>query len=161
MKAVNHLLALLFLLISPLLIQSQSLERYVTASAGEYFETSSLQISWTMGETVNESFVSNQSQLDQGFHQSIEDGIDLIENHGLAKPRLFPNPFIDKITITDIPEGTTSIVLLQADGKELKRIDTHNQKLVEFFWPEILEGSYIIQIINEDHQSTYKIVKTH
>jgi len=62
------------LLIIPLLaaypcLHGQSLTPQVIASSGGYFTNGSGSLSWTIGETITETFTAGSSQLTQGFQQ--------------------------------------------------------------------------------------------
>ena len=48
---------------------SQSNESEVIATSGEYFEGAGISISWTLGETINETFSNENIILTQGFQQ--------------------------------------------------------------------------------------------
>ena len=159
MKAVIQILVSSIFVISPVFIQAQSLERSVVSSTGDYFQNSTLQVSWSVGEVVIESFTGNQSQLDQGFHQALADVINLAENLGTGTPSLYPNPFTDKLTVSEIPGGNTTIMLFQADGKELKRIQGLNQREMEFFWYDLPEGSYFLLVTNKDQRNIFNLSK--
>jgi hypothetical protein len=50
--------------------QSQSISRDVVSSSGDYYEGASLSVSWTVGETVVETFDDGSYTLCQGFQQS-------------------------------------------------------------------------------------------
>ena len=62
------LLLLSFLLWS--LGYSQSVSPEVTASSGDHFIGTNVQLSWTIGETMIKTYVNNSNQLTQGFHQT-------------------------------------------------------------------------------------------
>ncbi len=80
-------------------------------SSGNYHENEDLSISWSLGETVIETFVSDDFILTQGFQQtslivtSVDDiaGLDL----GLSA---YPNPTSDYLTLSlkgEAPENIT------------------------------------------------------
>ena len=50
---------------------SQSNESEVIATSGEYFEEAGISLSWTLGETINETFSNENFILTQGFQQKI------------------------------------------------------------------------------------------
>lgn len=49
---------------------SQSIERDVVSSSGDYFENENLSVSYTIGEIVTETFIGEGLILTQGFHQT-------------------------------------------------------------------------------------------
>jgi hypothetical protein len=50
-------------------LNAQSLSPQVIASSGSYFSNGSGSLSWTLGETMTETFIAGSSQLTQGFQQ--------------------------------------------------------------------------------------------
>ena len=50
-------------------INAQSIERQVIAASGNFDTTANLQVSWTLGETVIETFSNSSITLTQGFQQ--------------------------------------------------------------------------------------------
>ena len=59
---------------------SQSIERDVVASSGDYFEGANVSLSWTLGEIATETYTAGNIILTQGFQQSygiVIHGIDL------------------------------------------------------------------------------------
>jgi hypothetical protein len=48
---------------------SQSIERSVFASSGDYFEGANISLSWTLGEIATETFTNGNTILTQGFQQ--------------------------------------------------------------------------------------------
>ena len=50
-------------------IHSQSIERDVVASSGDYFENAGVSLSWTLGELAVETYTAGNITLTQGFQQ--------------------------------------------------------------------------------------------
>lgn len=48
---------------------SQSIERSVVASAGDYFQAAGISLSWTLGEIATETYSNGNTILTQGFQQ--------------------------------------------------------------------------------------------
>ncbi len=159
MRAFHQIFTTSFILVFSASAQAQSLERDVISTSGEYFQNANFQVAYTLGEVMAETFSVAQTQLDQGFQQALADVINITENEDPATPILFPNPFVDKISIEQIPSGTTSIVLLQPDGKVLKYTRILSQQSIQFTWSDLPKGSYLLQINSDDHQSIYPIIK--
>lgn len=53
------------------LLSAQSLDPEVISSSGEYFENNNASLSWTLGETVTETFANGNIVLTQGFQQAV------------------------------------------------------------------------------------------
>lgn len=65
-------LLILFTLIGlTVLIYGQSLNPEVISTSGDYFENSNASLSWTLGETVTETFENSNFFLTQGFQQPV------------------------------------------------------------------------------------------
>ncbi len=66
--------------VTTLFCYSQSIERDVVASSGDYFEGTNVSLSWTLGEIATETYSAGNIILTQGFQQSygiVIHGIDL------------------------------------------------------------------------------------
>ena len=77
MKAI--ILSVLFFS-ATLLSYSQSIERDVVASSGDYYEGTNVSLCWTLGEIATETYSAGNIILTQGFQQSygiVIHGIDL------------------------------------------------------------------------------------
>ena len=72
----------------------------VVSSAGEHFEVNNYQLSWTIGETVTETFSAGANILTQGFHQT-----------GLETVSIFELEDID-ITVNIAPNPTPDVIFL-------------------------------------------------
>ena len=123
MKSLNLLLACSIFLACSSFLFSQSLERSVVSTQGSDFQNANLRVSWTLGEPVSEVISSSQNQLDQGYQQALDAVISLREQGDVRNPIVFPNPFSDVISIENIPPGNCTILLLQADAREVLRVE--------------------------------------
>jgi len=93
-------LSLLLLLFVSMPLMSQSLERSVIASGGDFFSYGSGDISWTIGEMVMEKTALTGQHVTQGFQQPFR----IIPAAAyLTNPNpdllLYPNPFQEFITL--------------------------------------------------------------
>jgi len=50
-------------------LMSQSIERDIVASSGDYFEGAGISLSWTLGEVATETYANGNTILTQGFQQ--------------------------------------------------------------------------------------------
>ena len=143
---------------------AQSLSLDVITSSGAYFSNANCELSWTLGETVTETF-SNEPKiyLTQGFNQSysiITEVDDLAPNYTI---KVYPNPASDWIIIEwkDAIKDDY-IELYNSSGKLLEQIPilvsngTHFLKMNTF-----LPGIYLLQINSKLGQKlkSCKIVK--
>jgi len=132
------------LLLSILIIPSlgitycQSISSEVNTTAGEYFTNGNSSISWTIGEIVTETFVSNNNTLTQGFQQSLLYVFSINENvDSIFNINVFPNPTNGILNILIHSKLNTPI--------GIKLFDTHGHCL---FDKEIMGNNNIYEKIN-------------
>lgn len=80
-------------------VNSQSIERSVIASAGNYFSSPGLSVSWTLGEAVTGTSSSPTLILDQGFQQTSNKIVGLINYQSDISFEVYPNPSSDQVFI--------------------------------------------------------------
>jgi hypothetical protein len=155
----KSLLFFLSLLLSDL-GYSQSVSPEVTASAGDHFTGTNAQLSWTIGETMIETYVNGSNQLTQGFHQTnlmVTAVEDLTDNFQV---KFFPNPATDILNIewSEISDPLT-LSLHDATGQQLIMKKVLDQTMsITFDLTTHAAGSYLLQLSNADEQ-TIKIFK--
>ena len=142
---------------------SQSVSPEVTASAGEHFTGTNAQLSWTIGETMIETYDNSSNQLTQGFHQTnlmVTAVEDLAESFQI---KVFPNPATDVLNIewSEISE-VLSLTLYDATGKQLLRQKALDQTMTKTLdLTAYAAGSYLLYLSNPDGKTikTFKILK--
>jgi hypothetical protein len=142
---------------------SQSVSPEVTASAGEHFTGTNAQLSWTIGETMIETFGNGSNQLSQGFHQTnlmVTAVEDLLESFQVS---VFPNPATDVLNIewSEISAPLT-LTLYEATGRQLLRQNTIGQTVTKTLdLTAYSAGSYLLHLSNPDGKTikTFKILK--
>lgn len=135
----------------------------VVSAAGETNKTANTEVSWTIGETVIETFSNNSNTLTQGVHQtkltitaiSDTDWPDL-------EIKAFPNPVGDKLNVefNALPEKM-SFVVVDIVGKTIQRDFIKSDKTILDF-SKVTAGQYILKIQTEAGEpvQTFKIVKS-
>jgi len=153
---------ILFVFILHLMI-TQIRAQQVISAAGATASGTGVQLSWTIGEPVIETFTGATAILTQGFHQSrlFATAIDPIENPGL-KLTVYPNPVsgILKLEITDHRLEGIRYSLFTMDGKSI--LDRKVEKQPELISMEnYTPGTYLLKIfVSGNHPvQTFKIVK--
>lgn len=142
---------------------SQRLSPEVTASSGEHFTGVNTQLSWTIGETMIETFPLGSSQLTQGFHQSniiVTTVTSLPENF---QAKVFPNPTSNFLNIewTEISDSL-SLSLYDVTGKQLLFQMTLDQTLSKMLdLSAYAAGSYVLHLRNQNKKTnkTFIIIK--
>lgn len=142
---------------------SQSISPQVIATAGDHFSNTQVQLSWTIGEPIIETSVSNTSVLTQGFQQtnltitSVEDFAQEL------KINIFPNPASDIINI-EFKENFEGSLLRLVDGKGrtlTSRKVSLKTTIQQLNVAHISAGTYYLQLLTEDSKAikTFKIIK--
>ena len=155
---VYLLVLLFFCLLSPAANGQQ-----VISSAGASATGVGVQLSWTLGEPVIETFTGTSAILTQGFHQS-KLTVTAIDPKLYPELELsvYPNPVSSslRLQITGERPGKLTYSLYNAEGKALV------QKSVESF-PETINmelftsGSYFLKVFRDINMpvKTFKIIK--
>lgn len=98
MKKLRNILIFTGLL--PMILQAQiSLSPSVIVSAGDYYESTSMSISWSMGELATVSLEGNNILLTQGFQQPYDIGVGIKNNRVSWNILVYPNPADDELSI--------------------------------------------------------------
>lgn len=99
---------------------AQSLVNEVQASGGEHFISVNAELSWTLGETVTETFEPGTSTLTQGFQQT-RFLITGIINRTAMQPFVYPVPSNGEININfgTLEEGAWLVTLHDIKGRQL------------------------------------------
>jgi hypothetical protein len=145
---------------------SQTIQNEVLASAGSTYYFENTEISWTLGESIIESYQSDDILISQGFHQPIFMFTEIPEQENLVfQAKVFPNPtnrYI-QIELTGSSEMENfRLILCDLMGKvllsQLFNLDYHDRiDLVEYS-----QGILILKIIrvSDGRQRIFKIVRT-
>ncbi len=133
------------------------------SSSGSEFKNEQLQMSWSLGETIIETFENSNLKLSQGFLQSnlkitaIEEipGIDFSLN-------VFPNPVVDYLTLKTNHNQVNKLryLLYDSRGRLLKQSDVLSEE-TKIPMHTYVPASYYLKIVEDKTQlKTFKIVKT-
>lgn len=145
---------------------SGQVKHEVIASAGGYNKSSdnSLSISWTLGETIVPTYVSQDGSLIliHGFQQkviitSIEENIEVP-----VSVTVFPNPAGESVNIRfeSLVDRLINVQILDAQGRIVKtdRIEVSViQKTINI--QDLPSGVYYLRLIKGNLVNVYKIVK--
>ncbi len=160
MKKMKATLMCLFLA-SGNTLYSQSLEPIIVAPAGNYFEATGSDLSWTLGGNFILTLKTEEAILTQGFHQpiylitSIEESLAVDYNL-----KVYPNPVIDEITISGILKSQEK-VFIQLVDVEGKIVRNWTDKTLPFnvSGDEFPSGTYFISVLLEKDRSVFKTFK--
>jgi len=140
------------------LAQAQTIERSVVASGGGSANT----LDWTIGEVVISAATTSDYALTQGFQQP---GVSI---SSVSEPltaefdvRVFPNPFMQGITIQSATHasGPLQLVLTDVSGKVIVQDTLYGGK-GEYDLAELASGVYVLRLQqNEGEWRTFRLIK--
>ena len=147
-------------------VLSQTLQNDVIASAGESDTTNHVQVSWTIGETIIETYNNPYCIVSQGFQQSYYNISEINETGKLqAEIKIYPNPTVDFINIEVKPDKTGDIFdieLLDINGKIIQKHPASKEGITRINLRNTSAGYLILNITNPESKlrSSYKVIKT-
>jgi hypothetical protein len=130
---------------------SQSIERFVVASAGGVQQQGSLSLSYTVGESATRTSNSSQLILTQGFQQpGAAKTVDTVEvglsdlNRGMIK--LYPNPTTQSLHLSGNEYMEFTVKIIDSGGKLAlqKQLVFGNDQVAEINVHHLQSGQYII-----------------
>ncbi len=142
---------------------SQSLTPEVSATSGDYYIGVDATLSWTIGESVVETFSGTNAVLTQGFQQplylvtSVEEAPD-----NPYQISVYPNPTTDLINISvqSVDQASFNVELINLQGKRLyhQNIDSNNNTID---LKQYATGIYMLKIYTSDNKflKSYRISK--
>ena len=129
---------------------AQSVTPDVTATAGAHFAIPSIQISWTLGETITQTLSNSSAQLTQGFQQSNISVVGISDYDFSYSVEAFPNPTIDVVRIKlsdNVTDGRLSII--DPTGKIIHEKEITESDFILDFAP-YSQGTYFLNLMNQD-----------
>ena len=135
----------------------------VISPAGATYQGSSIQLSWTLGETMSGTFTGTSVTLTQGFHQgklsitSVEPDINSI-----ISVSVYPNPVNDKLKIefTEFQENKHCFELTDIKGSTiLKGVILSSPHSIDM--KSVKCGIYLLKVSTplKNQWQTYKVIK--
>ena len=134
----------------------------VVSSNGDSQSAAGVEVSWTVGEAIIETFIGGSNTLTQGFHQT---KLTITAVSELLIPgleiKVFPNPTQDFITVhfSEYIEGSRYF-LYDFTGKLLEN-KLINSADMEIDMKKYASGQYILKLSNNSRQpiQSFQIVK--
>lgn len=162
---MNHKTLIILIFLATYICKSQTVTPNVIASQGGYSQFTNSSISWSIGESIVESYNFGNYLTTMGFHQPELEVINLIQEQGNDKNILvFPNPVKDILTInfSELSMGIYGIELMDNLGKLIIKSETEVSEQNQIFQlkiNEVAEGNYFLKINNKSFTKTVKINK--
>lgn len=140
------------------LCQGQVAERWVLAAAGSSFNSQETVIEYTLGESVIQTFVGNNSSVTAGFHQS-ELFVTATERPLAAVYcSVYPNPTKRHFTIQTVVFSRSRYQLFSATGTQLEEGSFSRSATMDLSAQP--PGIYLLQVTNNELRFayTYRVV---
>jgi hypothetical protein len=154
---------LLLILVSFFALGALAQKQEVISSAGGYYTSASINISWTLGETIIPSYgPTNGLILTHGF-QSVLRTVIVEENiDAPVKVTVYPNPASDFLNITfqEPLDASVKLYLFDTQGKLFKTSvieSTTTETQVNF--QDLPSGVYLLKLIKGKLSNVYKVIK--
>jgi hypothetical protein len=141
---------------------AQEISNQVVANSGGEYSNSNISMSWTIGETITETFSADGIVLTQGFHQSTYTvtRIDELLSESF-KVDVFPNPVTDYLNVNftgDVVEANLS--LFDINGRLIleTKVDKYNSTIN---MSDLPDASYVLNLVssNGKEKVNFKIIK--
>lgn len=160
---IMKFLTIISLSLFPFLGMAQSITPEVIASAGEHYDNGSVQLSWTLGEVMIDTYDNGTNILTQGFHQTELTVTSIEETLSDVRMNLFPNPTSEYLNIElGNNEKDINLQLYDMSGKLIHQ-DVINAYDTKYVLPmqSIATGKYLVQMQSEDGKlnTTHQVVK--
>ena len=144
-------LLLIFFLLSSFISFTQSIERDVFGSSGSVMTSTSLEMSFTLGEPFTATLTNNEIHT-LGFQQANKSGVSLIELNEIDFG-LYPNPASTEINFyTSAPEPYTYKLYDLAGRIILEGKSETNSLILDIRFLE--QGKYFFEYTIDDQQSS-------
>lgn len=158
---------LLCLSFMPFLLLAQTIERQAISSGGGFTSATSIQASSTIGQTVIASEFNSSLIVTQGFQQSNEFDVAIIELESGISINAYPNPASDAVVLDFKVERPLelNIRVLDALGRELplqnNSVYIENNMTYQLDVSNFAVGHYFIHLRDEDGlvNNTIKVQK--
>lgn len=145
-------------------IRAQSFTPDVIGSSGTFATSPEGSMSWSIGETMTETYSPGSNFFTQGFHQPDLLLITAIQTYTENAISVFPNPVVGNLFI-HFPISSANYIIDVFDvlgnlvKKEIYTPNTSNNYQISF--DDLSNGMYLIRIINTTNNSisSYKVNK--
>ena len=137
------------------LSKAQTIERDVLASAGGFFESSSVKMTWVIGDLVQGNFDLGHLVI------AFDPGTNLPDYNISSSIKVYPNPTTDKVFLKLELENIDNCkyFLYDLQGRQIQNRNI-TEKLTELSFAPFESGVYILRIIKEKTLvQEFKIVK--
>ena len=143
---------------------SQFVDQFVIGAGGETFTTNAVQLNFTIGEPIIETYHGNNVRLTQGFQQSMLNITEVVEIGADGDIEVYPNPAQEYIHIefNGTSQRNRTAQIYDLVGKKiLEKIIAPDELIKRIELDHIKSGQYILIISSEIEGvlNSYKILK--
>ena len=124
----------------------------VVSTAGETYETNTAQVSFTLGQTVIETYSDQVTVVTQGFHQVFDEVISGLEPaREVITVSVYPNPATDRLIVelTDSQE-VIHYNVLNLEGQALQKGQFKIRDEIDLV--NLTSGLYLLLLTNNREQ---------
>lgn len=156
---------------------AQTINNNVIASGGTILKKDNVQLEYTLGETMTNTFTKQGSQITQGFHQpnivvsrmseneieneteTVLGNKEVLSQNGELSLSIFPNPVTDFVNISSETDDEIQITLFDASGKLVQQLKHQSSTQIDF--TNYVAGTYFLVATTEDGKTrnTFKVIK--
>ena len=162
---MKYLFALLFVS-ATFCLQAQSLTPEVQASSGDFYTGGGVTLSWTLGETVTETYSNPSNVITQGFQQPDVTVTKIEEANAGINVVVFPNPSAGQLNVelTSVASRKMQLELVDINGRLVHTQEAEVPAGVQTLTMNIASitaGHYVLRVKDtvKKTQSVYKIQK--
>jgi hypothetical protein len=145
----------------------QDMPMKVISSAGGYFSTTSLSISWTLGEPVTTTLTGSGLILTQGFQQgNLFTTNVLTPDFNNLKFKMYPNPAINKVSFevnNKDAKGDFMVEVYDITGRKIINENLgvfNNQEIKDLTVSSLKPGIYLVKVtIGTFNGDVIKLIK--
>ncbi len=161
---IMKFLTIISLSLLPFIGLAQSISPEVIASAGEHYDNGTVQLSWTLGEVMIDTYDNGTNILTQGFHQTELTVTSIEETLADIRLNLYPNPTSEYLNIElGNNEEDINLQVYDMSGKLIHK-DVINAYDTKYVLPmqSVASGQYLVQMQSENGKlnTTHQVVKT-
>lgn len=145
-----------------LMAGAQQITESVISSGGESYSNQDYNLSWTIGETVIETFFADGLTLTQGFQQGSYTLTRIDENNnGKFEVNVFPNPAVNYVNIETFGEPKEMFASLYDMNGKVVRHQAFTTNALSLNISDLKEATYLLVItsIKGEKLAKFKLIK--
>ncbi|MBN2776873.1 MAG: T9SS type A sorting domain-containing protein [Bacteroidales bacterium] len=126
-------------------------------AAGDVYINGNLQVSWSLGEIITETYIGESHVLTNGFQQS-EILINLVNNDSELSFVVYPNPVKNTVYLKQWDNSFYQYQIYDSSGKLIVD-ESSREQIMTVNLSEYKNAMYYLIISKEGKNKIYKIIK--